>query len=230
MIEVLVASTIMIMIMMMLGMLFQQTSQAWRTGRQRAEALLKARALFGILQRDVSSAVDIYTLHPDLWPDSPNRPPALAGLDQSFNSGALRFFTLTGTGYNRDKSAFETDPPLRSLTHVTYQGGTREEIRLMVTDQGGVQRAYSAPAMQLLSQNLGGQALTLNGFDFHYLDTGVGGAGRFPSVIIVKARATASTDTVEIGAGSAGPNRKWGKEPGDPDGKDDIKTWTDNEK
>jgi Tfp pilus assembly protein PilV len=47
MIEVLVASTIMIMIVMMLGMLFQQSSQAWRTGKQRADTYQQVRALFG---------------------------------------------------------------------------------------------------------------------------------------------------------------------------------------
>ena len=218
MIEVLVAATIMIMLMLMLGMLFQQTSQAWRTGRQRADALLKARALFGILQRDVSAAVDIKTLPEDFQK-------AIETLDgslqQSFGSGEISFFTLTGTGYNRGKSAKDSEPPLRSLTHVTYnQSGRREEVTITPTSSGGLRKGETL-STALLSSNLGGQSLTISDFSFHYLDRSGGGGGtRFPSYIMINADAQASTSTVEIGAGSAGPDRTW-------ETRDDIVTWTE---
>jgi type II secretory pathway component PulJ len=67
MIEVLVASTILIVLVMLLAMLFQQTSLAWRTGVKRADGYLQIRALVGAIQRDASQAIDIETL-PTLAP------------------------------------------------------------------------------------------------------------------------------------------------------------------
>ena len=58
MIEVLVASTILTVIVMMLAMLFQQTSVAWRTGLMRASGFMQLRSYIGAIQRDASAAID----------------------------------------------------------------------------------------------------------------------------------------------------------------------------
>jgi len=221
MIEVLVASTIMIMIVMMLGTLFQQTSQAWRTGRQRADSLLKARALFGILQKDMSTAIDIKTLPKALETELKT----LDGeLTQKFDGNEIRFFTLTGTGYDRDAKASDGKPPLRSLTHVTYNrgDGTRKEIKLIAVDGGGFEKAFEQNAAQLLSASMGGQSLNISSWRFS-LDGNLVNtvpSTRFPDYIMINANALATSSTYEVGAGSAGPDKEWGT-------RDDIKTWTD---
>jgi len=210
MIEVLVASTVMVMLMLMLGMLSQQASQAWRTGRQRADVLLKARIFFGVLQRDMSAAVDINTL--------PKVVQEKVGLNQSFG-GTIQFFTLTGTGFEDNKTIQDGAKSLRALTHVTYSAtGQRSEVVLLQQPNGGFTK--SAPHnTALFNPSLGGSSLV--GIKFEAYDANGGSAGsRFPAYITITAQATAATNTFEIGAGSAGPDRVW-------DTRDDIRTWTD---
>jgi len=225
MIEVLVASTIMITIMLMLGMLFQQTSQAWRTGRQRAEALLVARTFFGILQRDVSNAIDVNTLPTVMQEALQNAAGGLPNLQQSFSPSQIQFFTLTGTGFD-NKNAEQNkqgNRALRSLTHVSYStGGSRTETLLLPSPSadGGFEMSPSNNDRQtnLLSIRPGNVTFDVQAFTMYYLN---GNSGGLPTYIMVQATTGASTNRWEIGAGSSGPDREW-------DTEDDIKTWTES--
>ena len=228
MIEVLVASTIMIVIMLMLGMVFQQTSQAWRTGRQRADTLLKARTFFGILQRDVSAAIDVATLPKAL--QEADFPGAGKVKDaQSFgSSGSLKFFTLTGTGFEtpdaeKNKSGSLT---LRSLTYVTYDtSGNRKETLLEPNLNAGnatlKQASRGVTETMLLNTSLQGAQLVDVQFRAYTVNGSPVAGTAFPAYITIQAKATAQTNTWEIGAASAGPDRVW-------ETADDIKTWTED--
>ena len=227
MIEVLVASTIMIVIMLMLGMMFQQTSQAWRTGRQRADALQKARTFFGILQRDVSAAIDVNSLPLAMRQAIESGESGLpGGIEQSFTSSELQFFTLTGAGFDDLNAERGKNNPLRSLTHVQYRtDGGRNETVLLPQANGGFRVGNSRFTNFFTSQV--GEDLTGVRFQVFALDSNGNivqnpPAKRFPAYVTVYAEVTAATNTWEIGARSWGPDRL-------PDTEDDIKTWTDTQ-
>jgi prepilin-type N-terminal cleavage/methylation domain-containing protein len=88
MIEVMVAATILVVIVMMLGMLFQQTSVAWRTGLMRSDGYMQLRAFIGALQRDASAMIDANQIPQSLLCNNQK---------QKFESGEIRFYTMTGT-------------------------------------------------------------------------------------------------------------------------------------
>ncbi len=196
-IEVLVASTILLMIMMMLGMLFQQSSQAWRTGTRRADMYEQIRGYFGAIQRDAAAAVDEKTI--------PQRLRTLLGGNQNF-SGQLQFYTLSGSGFYNNQVSSQN--PRRSLTFVTYSGLNRREQRLCVT---GTESVNATIASDISVGTI--QPFSWNG-------NGVSGSD-FPAFITVKAAVNPRRGkTMEIGAGSAGPDMQWNS-------KDDIVTWVD---
>lgn len=56
--EILVAMTILAVIIVLCGMVFHQSSLAWQSGRRRAGGNMALRALIGLMQREMSQAVD----------------------------------------------------------------------------------------------------------------------------------------------------------------------------
>lgn len=196
-IEVLVASTILLMIMMMLGMLFQQASQAWRTGTRRADMYEQIRGYFGAIQRDAAAAVDEKTI--------PKKLRNLLGGSQSF-SGQLRFYTLSGSGFYDNQTS--SGNPRRSLSFVTYNGLNRTEQRLCVS---GTESATATIAADV----------SIGAMQAFAWDGGALGGNNFPAFVTVKASVNPQRGmTLEIGAGSAGPDMQWNS-------KDDIVTWVD---
>ncbi len=56
-IEVLVAMSILMMIVLMMSTLFQQSNMAWNNGMRQAEMSIQARAAMSLIRRDLSQAV-----------------------------------------------------------------------------------------------------------------------------------------------------------------------------
>jgi Tfp pilus assembly protein PilV len=222
MIEVLVASTIMIMIVMMLGMLFQQTSQAWRTGKQRADTYQQVRALFGSIQRDASTAIDKGSLPKRLFTGNN----AISDDSQSF-SGTLSFYTLTGTGFDNDEDARSGQLPRRAITYVTYSGATRTVKTFLPTIGGGFANG-SAQSGAIVNPNLNGATVELTGIIAYDKDGSSVGGSVFPAYVTVSAGVnSAGARSFDIGAASGGPDRTLGTSPTDIRGRDDVKTWSD---
>ncbi len=202
MIEVLVAASIMMVIVMMLAMLFQQTSMAWRTGVKRADTYMQIRAALGAIQRDASAAVDERTIPQELRDK-------LGGEHQNF-SGPLQFYTLTGTG---------NDPAMRALTFVKYDlNGTRTEK--VLRGDGSPDSKPSSSVLNFVDRKDSGKTVKigtqLTGF---IPKTGSDSKG-LPLSVVVKAKVSPTGYSLEIGAGSAGPDRTWAGGKGD-----DIVTW-----
>ncbi len=201
MIEVLVASSILVVIVMLLAMLFQHTSHAWRVGVRRADVYMQIRSAIGAIQRDTAAAVDERSLDPEVVAQ-------LGGGSQKFN-GPLQFYTLTGTGAN---------PALRSPTYVSYSAsGSRTETKLLPS---GSKQTKNSNVLDFI-QRTGGKnrpVTTIQGFTPVY-PSGAGANG-LPLYVVVKARVTSSGNALEIGAASAGPDKTWNT-------KDDIQTWVD---
>ncbi|MEI7901017.1 MAG: prepilin-type N-terminal cleavage/methylation domain-containing protein [bacterium] len=182
MIEVLVASTILIVIVMMLGMLFQQTSLAWRIGVKRAAGFMQVRGAIGAIQRDATAAVDARFLPKDF----------LDG-DQKFTF-PLAFYTLTGTN--------------RALIKVTYSSsGTRTESLLQSDGTWGSAKSGNVNPS---SGRLGtASSLELKRDRADYGGGALDTAG-LPLFITFEASVSASGANLDIGAASAGPDRVWG--------------------
>jgi Tfp pilus assembly protein PilV len=221
MIEVLVASTIMIMIVMMLGMLFQQSSQAWRTGKQRADTYQQVRALFGSIQRDASAAIDKNSLPQRLLADA-----TFSGKNQVF-SGSLAFFTLTGTGFDQDEDADRGKEPRRSITYVTYNGSKRTVVTFLPKTGGGYKEGTSQDG-NIVNANLNGANVQLMGIRAYDEKGSSVGGSVFPAYVTISAGVNSEgVKSFDIGAASGGPDRTLGRSPDDVRGRDDIKTWAD---
>jgi prepilin-type N-terminal cleavage/methylation domain-containing protein len=195
MIEVLVAATILLVIVMMLAMLFQQTSIAWRTGVRRADAFTQVRALIGSMQRDAAKAVDESAIDRELR----------SGKSQNF-SGGLSFFTLSGNGFS------ESGAPLRSVSHIEYTGGSRTETILQADG------SWAAPVRAQITDFVewsGKDTIKLQNLQIIEEKNPEGG---LPLSVRFRVDVTSEGYNLEIGAASAGPDGAWGT-------KDDIRTW-----
>jgi len=225
MIEVLVASTIMMMIVMMLGMLFQQSSLAWRTGKQRADTYQQVRAIFGSIQRDASAAIDQNSLPQRLFTGN-NAP---LSDSQNFSGGTLSFYTLTGTGFNNDEDANSGQAPRRSITFVKYSLNGQRSIKTYVPVASGGFSPGMPQDGSIVNANLNGAQVQLTGFQAYYdLEAGPVGANPFPAYVTVSARVnSAGVRSFDVGAASGGPDKVLGSSPDDIRSRDDIKTWAE---
>ena len=208
MVEVLVASTILVVIVMMLGMLFQQTSLAWRTGTRRAESFMQVRSGVGAIQLDASAAVDARFL-----------PSQYVTAEQEFSGGSLLFYTLTG-GVEFDKNG--TPQYNRSLKRVTYDtAGNRVETALKGNGSWGTPKRSNVLtfAERQSSRNRPNVSLTSFVPDYGKAVDNLDSDG-LPLAVTFGARVTTTGNNLDIGAASAGPDRTWNT-------KDDIKTWVD---
>lgn len=210
MIEVLVAATILVIIVMMLGMLFQQTGIAWRVGVRRAAAYSQVRSLIGSIQRDAAKAVDEDAIDDDVRK-------MLGGSSQSFSGGTLSFYTLDATGFNINSSGLvEETKPKRSVSFVSYEtSGKREETFLIA---GGGTETVDTNVRQFATR-VGASSTpstTLGSFDAVWPSTG--SANGLPLYVKMQATVTSQGYTLDIGAESAGPDGVWNTD-------DDIRTW-----
>ena len=219
MIEVLVAASILVVIVMMLGMLFQQTSLAWRSGSFRAEAYMQVRSYIGAIQRDASAAVDARFL-----------PQQYVTEGQQFSEGRLIFYTLTG-GVELDETETggveldETGNLLfnRSLKKVTYDtAGNRTEQSLKPDGSWGAVKKANVLTFAERQSSKNRPGVKPLQFTPHFGQSGDGlDSQGLPLHITFGAQAPRSTgNTLDIGAWSWGPD-------GRPNTTDDIKTWVE---
>lgn len=211
MIEVLVASTILVVLVMMLAMLFQQTGAAWRTGVKRADGYLQIRSLIGAVQHDATAAVDQDTIPLSLRQQ-------LGGGNQLFSGSTLQFYTLTGTGFD-DQGSLNYSPAasdvFRTLKYITYNlsSGKRTERTLKVGSAGSM-ITTSVSDLLTRSGNLNAASTVPSSV------TAVSGVGSgLPLYLHFSATVTTRGYALDIGAASAGPDKTW-------DTDDDIRTWT----
>jgi len=225
MIEVLVAATIMIMIVMMLGMIFQQSSQAWRTGKHRADIYQQVRAIFGAIQRDASMAVDQNSLPKSLF-EGANAP---LSENQVFSGDTLLFYTLTGTGFEDGADAQSGRMPLRSLRLVKYSGQGQRAITEFVPVASGGYEARPGASTTIVNPSLRGMSVQLSGFTAENdLRGGAVAVNPFPAYVTVSAGVVVdAVSSYDVGAASGGPDETIGKGKGDIRSRDDIKTWVE---
>ncbi len=207
-IEVLVASAVLIVIVMMLAMLFQHSSHAWRIGVRRAGAYMQIRAVIGAIQRDASAAVDESTIDPEVRQK-------LGGDSQSF-SGSLNFYTLTGSGKDTTSGGGGSQYYKRTPAFISYSGaGVRTEKYLLPNGSLVQDTSNIRDFMPTSNAN----APSIAGLTFMAgLEVGGGSSRQLPPYVMIRTSVTTQGQARDIGAASAGPDRIWGT-------KDDIRTW-----
>lgn len=206
MVEVLVASTILIVIVMMLGMLFQQTSLSWRVGVKRADGFTQVRAVIGAIQRDASAAIDVRGVPEDLKSK-------LGGGDQVFRGGSLKFYTLTGQTV-KDNTGNLTI--MRALKYVTYDtSGNRTEVTLTPNGKEITPQANVLPSAGRIGNNT---STSLRNFEAEFGRGSDLDPDGLPLYVTFDVDVSASGANLEIGAASAGPDKIWNT-------KDDLRTW-----
>ena len=218
MIEVLVASSILVIIVMMMGMLFQQGSSAWRVGAKRSDGFMKVRTFLGALERDISQAVDVNALiaarrAPTYGNGSGgNKDPInLNKNNQKFSGKELKFLTFSN--------------PTNRLSWVTYDLGsfTREE-KVLIPENNSWKTLSSRK--KLIDTSANGASLPQFGSVTAVWDDGNGNPTTtekewLPMYIKFDATFESADTALDIGAESAGPDGRF-------DTDDDIRTWSED--
>ena len=89
-VEILVATTVLLIIVMLVSMIFQQTNAAYQSGTVRVEAMMELRSVVGTIARDLTLAVNS-----DHYPGG--------AFMNEFRADSLQFVALTGTPDNTGK-------------------------------------------------------------------------------------------------------------------------------
>ena len=213
MVEVLVAATILIIVVMMLGALFQQSSTAWRIGLMRTGGYAQIRSYIGTLQRDASTMINANQLPRNLLCDG--------NKEQDFSSGEVRFYTMTGAD------------DMRALNYITYDLTGYRRLRTLRLDQMSMtgnatwSGEIASDVLKFLPNEAGDNVLVQpQRFRFEasslpeYDRDGnvVSNNRKFPLYLTVDAAIRQSGSMYDVGAESAGPDKVWGT-------KDDIRTF-----
>jgi prepilin-type N-terminal cleavage/methylation domain-containing protein len=205
-IEVLVSVTILVVVVLIVGMIFQQTSTAWTIGISRSRSQSANRAIVSAIANDLKMAID--PTHAQIV--EPGTTNATSN-DASFNDEVLQISGSTLSFYVENDGA---DPlqtkPVRGISRIEYSAGsgrvTRSETPI---GWNGSNAGSRSTAETRLDRNASLQFSKVSNFENAVkikIDTG----------------SVKKIDDYEIAVGSAGPDGEWGTD-------DDIKSWPDGE-
>ncbi len=224
MIEVLVASAILVVIVMMLSMLFQQTSIAWRTGQLRAQGAMRLRSYIGAIQRDASVAIDAKKLPKELLCTQDAISPDGR---QMFEPDDILFYTMTGGA--------DTFPLKRSLSFIHFtSAGKRKKYELSENKIWSLVEETTVVDFLVDGSSDENKAVETKSFFFEWPDVKDYDADgkvitenkyRLPLYMTVNARLIQKGKLYDVGAASSGPDGKPGDDFEKSPGKDDIRTW-----
>lgn len=224
-IEILVAMSILVVIVLIVGGLFQQTSLAWTLGMQRATEQSNVRAVAGALGRDLASMVDPGNLV--IYPSKTGGDQAgalsegLGGTTSNFvSSGSLKFWAL------RSPDIFDEDlDASRELVSIEYTASGNKVTRTVSAyDSSGKSLSTSESQGGSTSEfELGDGSISFEAIDEGFADFASPYGSNTAGVRIVVTPTKPSTITgYEIYVGSCGPDGIKGNE-------DDIYPWGEGE-
>ena len=199
-IEILVATTILLVIVILASLVFQQTTGAYQTGERKVNAQVALRNVVGAMTRDLALAVDSR----DYWP-----------LNNSFESGRMTFIALTGSpGRNASGEEGSSYKDYRTARQITYDSnGKRTEKPLACSrDKSGKQKwtAVNDPAVSWLYDKDSYSDIKDGSFemDFAYDLPSDDQDAELPERIYIRVELEGSGQTTVVGAGSGG-RRGW---------------------
>lgn len=194
MIEILVAITILMIMVVLVSMVFQQSNDAFSEGRKRNESQIALRSVLGSISRDLSLAVDSA-----LYPSAPKNQWGAAGIS---------FLAVTGSGETED------DRVLQRITYSFSAQTLKRSVQKMSYNAGKWSGGAAGEATTVNS-------LPLKSLLFSYEKTvdgaAEGGSDTLPAVVSVEAVAQDTTlISGAFGGWSSGPDGQFGT-------KDDVK-------
>ncbi len=200
--ELLVAMGVLSLIVLVMAALFQQTSVAWKGGDSKAKRYSLLRGALGIIERDLTSAVDARTLFTDL---------ALVRA-QKFSASSMTFYILGAP------SRVKGNDTLRTIFRVEYTLGS--SVNRTISSWDG--STFGDPtSVNLLEGNFDTASAEGISITCRYLS--VTGSESLPSYqlpAVVNLTVSINNDvfkSYDVGAFSLGPD-------GEPDTEDDIFT------
>lgn len=222
-IEILVAMAILVVIVLIVAGVFQQTSLAWSLGLRRATEQGNVRAVAGAIGRDLSMIVDPANLAigPAAADASLQQRALEAGLPEPTESlasnTALTFWALMAP----DLWDEEQDKVARELALVKYEAGSGSVTRTVTTfDDAGsptdTESVFKLGTGRIEFETIPGVAAE----DFTSAYSGDGDAAGIR--VVVTPAGALSVNDYEIYVGSAGPDGEW-------DTDDDIRPWVEGE-
>lgn len=222
-IEILVAMAILVVIVMIVAGVFQQTSLAWSLGLRRATEQGNVRAVAGAIGRDLSMIVDPANLA--IGPAAGDASVQAGALDAGLpdateplaSNTALTFWALMAP----DLWDEEQDKVARELTRVSYQAGANSVTRTLTTYDDAGSPTDTESVFKLGSGKI--EFETIQGVAAEDFTSAYGESGDVAGIRVVVTPAGAlSVNDYEIYVGSAGPDGEWGTD-------DDIRPWVEGE-
>lgn len=185
-VEILVATSILLVIVVLVSMVFQQQSAAFQSGVDRTQGQSAIRSVMGMISRDLSLAVDSE--------DYPNLS------ENKFSSGSLSFLAMTGiVGKGNDGTEKEGTTALQQIKYSYSSKEVSREVSDVVFSKGGW-KVENANKSDLNSKD--NPIIELN----FTID---GGSSTLPNNIRILASTQADSTTSPVSGHSAGPNGAW---------------------
>ncbi len=194
-IEVLVATTLLVIIVITVGLVFRQSTMSWESGIRRADGNMLVRSVIGAIERDLMAMVD--ARH---FPGSGLNAPMAIG------AGAVRFVALLE---GRDS---EREPTLIEIVG----GATVRRTARRLQYSGGSWTAGPAETTDLIHSQTGAAITPHLSFQWSPANFAAGD-GRLPDWVRVEVELTHSEDFSGVSARSLGRD-------GRPNTRDDIET------
>ena len=192
-IEVLVATALLVMVVGMIGFVFRQSSMSWDSGTRRAEGIAQVRAVMGAIERDLRMAVDAREF----------------GMDNRFSDNSLEFVTLA------DPESIDTTASanVRVATLIRYSAGTtvKRTARRLTCSNGNWSASGDTVTSTLLEQSSSASPIRVE-FDPVTDDDDPDG---LPAYVTVNAELEVTEEFSGLRVWSSGPNGRDGD-------KDDI--------
>ena len=121
-IEILVATTILLVIVILASLVFQQTTGAYQTGERKVNAQVALRNVVGAMTRDLALAVDSRDY---------------GSINNNFGSGSMTFIALTGSpGRNASGEEGSSYKDYRTARLITYSSNGKRTERPLLCSRG----------------------------------------------------------------------------------------------
>ena len=186
-IEVLVATALLVMIVGMIGFVFRQSSMSWDSGIKRAEGISQVRTVLGAIERDLRRAVDA-------------REFGSTSIKNDFaNDKKLSFIVLSEPDPG--------NPDARVPTQIVYSGGTKVERTANPLEcKDGTWTVKSGKTIPLLESTSSVSDINVTFKSFY---PGSDKAG-LPAYVTIVAEVDTSEDFSSLKVSSDGPDGKPG--------------------
>lgn len=186
-IEILIATSILLVIVVMVSMVFQQQSAAFQSGESRVKGQAAVRNAMGMIMRDLALAVDS-TNYPSL--------PA-----NSFSGSSLSFLATSGeTGSDPAGNPLDAGATLQHISYNVSGGIVKRTVDgYKLTNAGWTKQGSSASELNN----------SLNKLKSMKFEESSGGSATFPDFVTIKAEYAGSDSSFAVRGQSAGPDGKW---------------------